>query len=101
MKSAVERSISPAKFGASVKLTLTDGMVSERTVLECKGTPSDPSSNQEQLDKFRLLAGTRMSAAAVTELARLVDAVATIPVRTLTSPLRMGGTTEQPQRKLA
>src|ERR1700722_2431280 len=80
----------PAKFGASVKLTLANGEVSERTVLECHGTPSDPCSNQEQLDKFRLLAGTRMSAAGVTDLARLVDMVATLPVRTLTSPLRIG-----------
>jgi 2-methylcitrate dehydratase PrpD len=91
----------PAKFGASVKLTLANGEVSERTVLECKGTPSDPCSTQEQLDKFRLLAGTRMPVAAVTDLARLVDTVATIPVRALTNPLRFGGTTEQPQRKLA
>jgi 2-methylcitrate dehydratase PrpD len=89
----------PAKFGASVKLTLADGSVSERTVLECHGTPSDPCSNQEQLDKFHLLAGTRMSAAAVTELARLVDKVTTIPVRALTNPLRLGNEIEQ--RKLA
>jgi 2-methylcitrate dehydratase PrpD len=91
----------PAKFGASVKLTLANGTVSERTVLECHGTPSDPCSDQEQLDKFRLLAGTRMSAAAVTDLARLVDTVATLPVRALTAPLRIGGAPEQAQRKLA
>jgi len=91
----------PAKFGASVKLTLADGTVSERLVLECHGTPSDPCSNQEQLDKFRLLAGTRISAAAVTELARLVDTVTTVSVRALTNPLRVVGTTEQAQRKLA
>jgi hypothetical protein len=84
-----------------VKLTLADGTVSERTVLECKGTPSDPCSNQEQLDKFRLLAGTRMSAAGVTDLARLVDTVATLPVRALTHPLRIGSAAEQAQRKLA
>src|SRR5665213_341197 len=91
----------PAKFGASVKLTLADGTVSERLLLECHGTPSDPCSNQEQLDKFRLLAGTRISAAAVTELARLVDTVTTVSVRALTNPLRVVGTTEQAQRKLA
>jgi 2-methylcitrate dehydratase PrpD len=97
---AVE-AVYPAKFGASVKLTLADGTVSERTVLECHGTPSDPCSNEEQVDKFRLLAGARISAAAVTELARLVDTVATISVRALTNPLRIGGATEQAQRKLA
>jgi 2-methylcitrate dehydratase PrpD len=97
---AVE-AVYPAKFGARVKLTLADGTVSERMVLECHGTPSDPCSNQEQLDKFRLLAGTRLSAAAVTELARLIDTVATLPVRALTGPLRIGDETRQARRKLA
>lgn len=91
----------PAKFGARVKLTLADGTVSERMVLECHGTPSDPCSKQEQLDKFRLLAGTRLSAAAVAELARLIDTVATLPVRELTGPLRIGGETRLAPRKLA
>ncbi len=97
---AVE-AVYPAKFGARVKLTFADGTISERTVLECHGTPSDPCSNQEQLDKFRLLAGTRLSTAAVTELAGLVDTVATRPVRALTGPLRIGGETPQARRKLA
>jgi 2-methylcitrate dehydratase PrpD len=97
---AVE-AVYPAKFGARVKLTLADGTVSERTVLECHGTPSDPCSNQEQLDKFRLLAGTRLSAAAVKELARLIDTVATLPVRVLTGPLRFGGEIPRARRKLA
>lgn len=91
----------PAKFGASVKLTLADGSISERTVLECHGTPSDPCSSQEQLDKFRLLAGARLSAAAVTDLAGLVEMLATLPVRALMSPLRAGSAAPQPQRKLA
>jgi 2-methylcitrate dehydratase PrpD len=91
----------PAKFGASVKLKLKDGTVSERLVLECHGTPSDPCSSQEQLDKFRLLAGTGLSAAAVTDLARLVDSVTTVSVRALTNPLRIGGAAGQAQRKLA
>jgi 2-methylcitrate dehydratase PrpD len=81
----------PAQFGASVKLELMDGSVFERMVLDCHGTPSDPCSGQEQLDKFRLLAGSRLSVDAVSELARLVDTVATLPsVRDLTSPLRAG-----------
>src|ERR1700728_4038080 len=53
---AVE-AVYPAQFGASVKLTLADGAVFERTVLDCHGTPSDPCSREEQVDKFRLLAG--------------------------------------------
>jgi 2-methylcitrate dehydratase PrpD len=41
---AVE-AVYPAKFGARVKLTLANGSVSERTVLECHGTPSDPCNH--------------------------------------------------------
>jgi 2-methylcitrate dehydratase PrpD len=97
---AVE-AVYPAKFGARVKLTLADGTVSERTVLECHGTPSDPCSNQEQLDKFRLLAGARMSAASVADLAKIVDTVTTVPVRMLTNPLRIGSAAQPTRRKLA
>jgi 2-methylcitrate dehydratase PrpD len=97
---AVE-AVYPAKFGASVKLTLTDGTVRERTVLECHGTPADPCNSQERLDKFRLLAGTRMSVDAVADLANLVDTVTTLPVRVLTNPLCIGTATEQIQRRLA
>ena len=63
----------PSQFGASVKLTRVDGSVFERTVLDCHGTPSDPCSGQEQVDKFRLLASTRLRPDAVTELAQLVE----------------------------
>ncbi len=81
----------PSKFGASVKLTLANGTVSERTVLECHGTPADPCSSGETLEKFRLLAGARLPAEAVAKLAGLVDTVTTVPVRTLMSPLRAAG----------
>ena len=81
----------PAQFGASVKLTRTDGSVFKRTVLDCHGTPSDPCSVQEQMDKFRLLAGTRLRPESVTELAQLVDSAATLSsVREMTKPLRTG-----------
>ena len=83
----VVEAVYPAKFGASVALTRADGSVSARTVLECRGTPSDPCSPQELLEKFRLLAGSRLSE--VSELARLVGSVATLSsVRELTRPLR-------------
>ena len=88
---AVE-AVYPAQFGASVKLTLADGSVSERMVLECHGTPADPCSRAEQVDKFRLLAGSRLPADAVSDLARLVDAVTSLTsVRELTTPLRAEG----------
>ena len=92
----------PAQFGARAKLTLADGSVSERTVLDCHGTPSDPCSAQEQLDKFRLLAGTRLPPDAVADLARSVDVVETlVSVRDLTKPLRAGAPTLVYERKKA
>jgi 2-methylcitrate dehydratase PrpD len=97
---AVE-AVYPAKFGASVKLTLTDGSVSERMVLDCHGTPSDPCGSGEQLDKFRLLAGTRLSADAASDLANLVASVTTMRVRALTGPLRDVSAGLHPKRKLA
>ena len=92
----------PAQFGASVKLTRADGSVFERTVLDCHGTPSDPCSAQEQVDKFRLLAGTRLRPEAVTELAQLVDSAATLSsVREMTKPLRTGVASLVYERKQA
>ena len=93
----------PAKFGASVRLTRADGAVSERTVLDCHGTPSDPCSGQELQDKFRLLASTRLPSDAVSELARLVYGVATLSsVRELTSALRsVGAGAMSNKRKMA
>jgi hypothetical protein len=73
--------------------------MSERTVLECHGTPSDPCSNPELVDKFHLLAGSRLSPDAVSDLARCVDEIATLPVRMLTKPLRIGSTVLRSDRK--
>jgi 2-methylcitrate dehydratase PrpD len=87
---AVE-AVYPAQFGASVKLIRADGSVSERSVMECHGTPADPCSDAELKDKFSLLAGARLPAATVAALAGLVDRVADIRVRELTSPLRAAG----------
>lgn len=86
---AVE-AVYPAKFGASVKLMLASGAVSERMVLECHGTPSDPCSEQETSEKFRLLASSRLSPVAVSELTGVVDDVALLSVRALMKPLRGG-----------
>ena len=92
----------PAQFGASVKLKRADGSVFERTVLDCHGTPADPCSPQEQLEKFRLLAGTRLPPDAIADLARLVEAVETLAsVRDLTKPLRAGAATLVYERKKA
>jgi 2-methylcitrate dehydratase PrpD len=97
---AVE-AVYPAQFGARVKLTLADGATSERSVMECHGTPADPCSGAEQLDKFRLLAGTRLPADAVADLARLVNIVASRSVRELTNPLRGGSPGLQAKRSQA
>ena len=66
-----------------------DGTSSERTVLECRGTPSDPCSREELTDKFRLLAGSRLPADAVSALADLIPRAAELAsVRELTRLLR-------------
>jgi 2-methylcitrate dehydratase PrpD len=79
----------PRQFGASMRLELADGTVVERTVMECHGTPADPCTEQEHLEKFRWLAGTVLPASAVGELAGLIDAIpALASVRDLTAPLR-------------
>lgn len=79
----------PRKFGASVKLELADGTLHERTVMECHGTPADPCTRQEHLDKFRWLAGAVLPATTVDELERLIDSTPTLAsVRELTAPLR-------------
>jgi 2-methylcitrate dehydratase PrpD len=97
---AVE-AVYPAQFGASVKLMLADGSTSLRTVMDCHGTPSDPCTSTERLDKFRLLAGARLPAAAVTGLARLVDGIATVSVRELTNPLRAASPALEQKRSRA
>jgi 2-methylcitrate dehydratase PrpD len=85
---AVE-AVYPAKFGASFTLIRADGSASERTVLECRGTPSDPCSRQELTDKFHLLAGSRLSADAVSTLAAMIPRAADLAsVRELTRLLR-------------
>jgi 2-methylcitrate dehydratase PrpD len=89
---AVE-AVYPRQFGASMRLELADGTVHERTAMECHGTPADPCTRQEHLDKFRWLAGTVVPAAAVNELARLIDATPTLAsVRELTAPLHSAAT---------
>jgi 2-methylcitrate dehydratase PrpD len=92
----------PAKFGARVKLTLENGSVSELKVLESHGTPADPCSEQELVDKFKLLAGSRLQPAAVADLARAVRSVATIhSVRDLTGVLRERGGPQRNERRTA
>lgn len=95
----------PAKFGATVKLTLADGSTSARTLLECHGTPCDPCSDEESLDKFRLLAGKGLSAEAVAGLAGLVEKVTASPVRAMTDALRRHAMLEpsmiEPRRRSA
>jgi len=85
---AVE-AVYPRQFGASMRLELAGGIVHERTAMECHGTPADPCSRREHLDKFRWLAGTVLPANAIAELARLIDATPTLAnVCDLTAPLR-------------
>lgn len=79
----------PRQFGASMRLDLADGTRHECTVMECHGTPADPCTEQEHLDKFCWLAGSVLPAGAVGKLAALIETLPTLAsVRDLTAPLR-------------
>ena len=84
---AVE-AVYPAQFGASVLLTLADGRTRQGVVMDCHGTPADPCTAAERMDKFMLLAGKRLSATAAGQIARAVEALAGSPsVNQLTAAL--------------
>lgn len=86
----------PRQFGASMRLELADGTTHERTVMECRGTPADPCTEQEHLDKFRWLSGTILSAGGVKKLVQLIEAAPTLAsVRDLTEPLRSDASGER------
>jgi 2-methylcitrate dehydratase PrpD len=93
---AVE-AVYPRQFGASVRLELADGTVSERTIMECHGTPADPCTRQEYLDKFRWLAGTALPAARLSDLAERIESISDLgSARELLAPLR--GSVSQQRR---
>jgi 2-methylcitrate dehydratase PrpD len=90
----------PRQFGASMQLELADGTRHARTVMECHGTPADPCSRHEHLEKFRWLAGSVLSAEAIGELARLIEAApALASVRDLTAPLRNAAVSASERRQ--
>jgi len=92
----------PRQFGASMRLELADGTTHERTVMECHGTPADPCSEQEHLDKFRWLAGSVLPASAVGELTTLIETVpALASVRDLTAKLRSATPGKAPAKSRA
>lgn len=52
----------PQKLGARVELIMASGEKSEALTLDCKGTPADPVSHEQHLEKFRILSKDRISA---------------------------------------
>lgn len=52
----------PQKLGARVELVTASGEKSQASTLDCKGTPADPMSHEQHLDKFRILSKGRISA---------------------------------------
>jgi 2-methylcitrate dehydratase PrpD len=73
------------KRGASVAVTMTDGNVLRSTVTANKGTPDNPLSDQDLVEKFRSVAEHRIGDRAASELLKLawalegVGDVATLP----------------------
>ena len=88
----------PAKFAASVELSLAGAPPVSASVDECRGTPADPCSSADLRTKFMLLAGRRL---AVAEAQALADDVARLErlrsIDTLTQRLRAGPVTPRLQ----
>jgi 2-methylcitrate dehydratase PrpD len=78
----------PAKFGATVVLTLADGETRTGCVMDCHGTPADPCDEQELRNKFSLLAGKTLPVAQTLAIAEcLEDLDEDSPVKRLTQNL--------------
>ncbi len=62
----------PVHFSGEVRVHLTDGRVLERVVVDSHGTPQDPMTNAEVLEKLNSTAGRRIPAEQEQDLAELV-----------------------------
>jgi len=66
----------PAHFGAHVEVETAAGKTVRRTVLDPKGTPTDPCTPAEAAAKFRELAGAALVPAALDAVIAAVDGLA-------------------------
>jgi len=81
----------PLRNTAHVTIQLNDGRTFEKTVLDAKGTPANPCSEEEIRAKFRQLAATTLKDEAIMKILSLVDQIETLPsVEPLSAALRSG-----------
>lgn len=69
---AIDRQF-PGKIGGTVTLRTKDGRRFSETVEDCRGTPGNPMSEDERLDKARRVAGMTMPADKVERLIQAVE----------------------------
>ncbi|TCT07495.1 MmgE/PrpD family protein [Aquabacter spiritensis] len=69
----------PGQFGSSVGLRLADGRTADGLVLDCHGTPSDPCTETESREKFRLLTRQTLSQTQADALIAAVGGIAELP----------------------
>jgi len=66
-------SVYPGKYAASVEVELAGGKMLRTSVADCRGTPSDPCTDDELVAKFMLLAGKRLARPDAERVAGLVE----------------------------
>jgi len=69
----------PSRHGAHVTVHLDNGRILETTVLDAKGTPANPCSDDEIREKFRRLASVSHADGSVAEILSLVERIDTLP----------------------
>ncbi len=79
------------RYGACVEVQLDDGRHLTAAILDRKGSPANPCSDQELKEKFACLAQTSYTKAAADEILSLVERLETMPALTpLSNALRSG-----------
>jgi len=85
-------SVYPHRLAARVELHLRSGEVRNSAALDAHGTPADPCSAAERLERFRRLASAALPVAAVEPLLEVCNRLATLSsVRELSRALRGRG----------
>ena len=81
----------PARNTAHVTVHMNDGRIFDKTVLDAKGTPANPCTDDEIRAKFRKLASVSHTDSAVAEIIDIVSRIETLPSLAPLSNLLRGG----------
>ncbi len=90
----------PERSAARVTLTLATGETSERMVLDCEGTPANPCSPDQHLEKFRILSKRHVSPEGADRFLRLAQNLMSLDsARALTAALSPSYEDARPARQ--